>query len=319
MFPFMKMTAVVAGALLTGLAPSRAAEPLKVFSAPGVLEAGLLLFAIEKSPTGAAVSGDGGVANLWSDGKPGAVVANLAGNSETQLLRVSAKHPDARILLTVVEGLYRIVARRSAGISKLSDLRGKRIGAQLDTSSEYFVQTMLAQAGLTEADVTIVPLMSKQMSAALIARDIDAMAIWEPEPAKAEAARGADAIELKPQAGGYRELYNLYATAESLADPVKRVEIVAFVRNVMAACRAASSEPARIHALVSPRTGYDTSLIAASWRNHRFPCAIPDDLVDALVAEDQWLAKKEGRTPRNKEAFAAMVDGSILKEAAKAP
>ena len=49
-----------------------------------------------------------------------------------------ASLPGLRIILTVSEGYYRIVARRSAGISSLADLKGKRIATFPSTSSAYY-------------------------------------------------------------------------------------------------------------------------------------------------------------------------------------
>ncbi len=73
----------------------------------------------------------GGIPNLVGEpaiggfGEPG--VADVATHAETQALRYSTRNPDLRIILTVTQGLYRIVARRSAGIEKVADLKGKRI------------------------------------------------------------------------------------------------------------------------------------------------------------------------------------------------
>src|SRR5690242_829280 len=81
----------------------------------------------------------------------------LATNAETQALRQSVDHADLRTILTVSEGWYRIVARRSAGISQLADLRGKRIATAPNTSSAYYLHKMLGTVGMITADVTVVP------------------------------------------------------------------------------------------------------------------------------------------------------------------
>src|SRR5581483_9366474 len=54
-------------------------------------------------------------------------MVDVATNAETQLLRQSVDYPDLRVIFTVAEGLYRIVAKRSAGIRRVADLKGKRI------------------------------------------------------------------------------------------------------------------------------------------------------------------------------------------------
>src|SRR5262245_18095982 len=71
---------------------------------------------------------NGGIPDLYDDS-----AADVATNAETQALRQSVDHPDLRIILTVSEGFYRIVARRSAGVTQLGDLRGKRIATAPNT------------------------------------------------------------------------------------------------------------------------------------------------------------------------------------------
>src|SRR3546814_15138368 len=57
--------------------------------------------------------------------------------------------------MTVAEGLYRIVARKSAGIASVADLRGKRIATLTETSSGYFLSRMLAREGMSIDDVVV--------------------------------------------------------------------------------------------------------------------------------------------------------------------
>lgn len=304
--------------------------PLRVHAAVSVLEAAPLLLAAEASPPGSVLIRNGGVPNLWREeaDRPAASTApassdaivelpghaDLAGNAETQLLRLSVTHPDARILMTVTEGLYRIVARRSSGISSLADLRGKRIATFTNTSAAYYLHRVLAKAGMTEADVTIVPLSAAAIGDAIIAGRADAIAIWEPESVRAEQALGKDAIAFEDVAV-YREIYNLNSTTTALNDPAKRAQIVAYVKKLIPACQAATSSPARAQQLAAARTGYDVGLVAASWKHHRFPCAMAPDMLDVLVQEEQWLAAIDKRAPRTREQLAPLIDGSVLAEA----
>src|SRR4051812_43016228 len=77
--------------------------------------------------------------------------ADAATNSETQALVRSVTRPDLRIVMTVAECYYRIVARKSAGVQKLADLRGKKIGTPASTSAGYYLAKMLRTVGLAES------------------------------------------------------------------------------------------------------------------------------------------------------------------------
>jgi sulfonate transport system substrate-binding protein len=308
---------IMLGALQGGLlaTPADAAEPLKVFSLPAILESSALLVAVEKMPASEAVSMSGGIPNLWEGERvsfPG--LADVAGNAETQALRFSLKHPDLRLILTVAEGLYRIVGRRSAGISSLADLKGKRIATRTDTSAAYYLKSALAAGHLTEADVEIVASTPKEMADALIARKIDAIAIWEPEAERAALALGADAVSLQPDQL-YREFYSLNTTAAALADPAKRAQIVGFVRTLIGVCGEVTANPDRAQALYATRSGGDPAVIRAAWKHHRFSCSLPAELAGIMAEQEQWMAGLDKRAPRRPEELAKLIDPSVLKEA----
>ncbi len=290
-------------------------SPLMVNGNRAVLERAPMLVAADRSPAGTVAVGIGDVRSLWPQGE-GVVAADLAGNAETQALRASLQHPDVRILMTVAEGHYRIVARRSAGIATLADLKGKRIATTRETSAAYYLHRVLDRAGLSEADVTIVNLGADGSADALIAGNADALAMWEPFSTRARQALGEDVIILDAP-GAYRELYNLNTTAERLADPAKRAQIVDYVRRLLDACEDAQTNPARMQERIASASGHDVGLVRASWGEHRFSCELPNDLIDVMVAQEEWLAKLGGREPRPRAALEMLIDGSLLAEARK--
>lgn len=304
-------------------------DVLRVVARPDVMEVGPIIYAAEVLLPDETQLRPGGVANLFKhdapeahkgdapntpsvDPFPGA--ADVAGHAETQALRISVENPDLRIIMTVTEGLYRIVGRRSAGIAALADLAGKRIGVVQNTSVAYFLHRMLGSIELSEADVVVVPLRAHEMTPAILAGKVDAIAIWEPESERAFAALGTDAIHFQ-NPGIYRELYNLNTTAQALADSRKREQIVRLVRALITAARQSETAPETIWPLVATRSGHPLDLLAASWPHHRFPAALPDDLLDVLVAEETWLAAQTGRSARPREALAQLIDTSVLAEA----
>jgi sulfonate transport system substrate-binding protein len=259
----------------------------------------------------------GGVVSITSG------AADLATNAETQLLRESVNNPDLRIIMTVSESFYRLVARRSAGINKLSDLKGKRALAPANTSAMYFLTAMLRSAGLKEEDVTLVTLPPAQpgaptnkfrMADALARGDADVIATFEPEPEAAVRKLGNDAIVLQDRKV-YREAFNLHARGKDLADPEKRRSIVAFVRAVAEATAALKKDPKPYLPHISSVIGFSLEEISWGWPETQFPVAIIPDMLDVLVTEEAWVAKVSNRTPRSREELAKFIDRSVVEEA----
>lgn len=304
-------TLLLSGCVASSCDQVTAAPPLVVHGALGVVEVGPVHLTVDRLyPVGTQVR-QGGIATLIGT----ADMPDLATNAETQVLRAPVERSDLRIILTVAEGLYRIVGRKSAGISTPADLKGKRIATSVQSSSGYFLYRMLAREGLTFADVTVKDVMPyKAMVHALKNGEVDAISIWEPHGENAMRALGTDAIEL-PGNGVYRELFNLNTTAAHLNDPVKRARIVEFVRALIETTAVMNRDPRHAQELVASAGGYTIEEVAASWKHHAFTASFPDDLLDVMVDEEIWMAKLQKRAPRSRDDLAKLIDRSIYDEA----
>ena len=304
---FLVLPALMLSALASAAEPP---APLRVYGNMSTIELAPVLLAAQRLGPGAVVVSNGGVPNLFD-----ASGADVATNAETQALRVSVEHPDLRAIFTVAEGFYRIVGRKSAGITRLADLRGKKIGTVPNTSSAYFLHRMLAMAGLTEADITVVSLVPlTKVPTALHSGEVDAATVWEPEIQNAADALGADAIEFQDHAV-YRELFNLHTTAEKLADPVKRRQIVAFVAELIRASEKIRADSHEVLPLVAKSTGFDAGLIEKVWHHEGFYGTLVHDLPDVMAAEDVWLAQPTQRAPRTRAQLVSLVDPQVRLDA----
>jgi NitT/TauT family transport system substrate-binding protein len=309
--------------LALGLAGAAVAQdtpgPIAVYGNKQTFEIAPVLLAAAEFYPGEASVRMGSIANLVGEppvpgfGEEG--VADVATNAETQLLRFSVEHPNLRAVMTVTEGLYRIVARRSAGIADVADLKGKRIATIAQTSSGYFLKLMLERAGLRFEDITAVPIVPLAgMTDALTKGEVDAVVIWEPESENAARALGEDAIEFSG-AGVYRELFNLNTTAEALADPARRAKVVAFVRAIIEASGQVRSDPAKAKALVAAAGGFAPQDVEDSWQHHNWLAGMPDDLLDAMAKQEVWLAAQANRPARSREQLGTLIDPTVYAEA----
>lgn len=311
---------LVAGLLLGGAeARARAFRPrLRLRANTGAIEsAPVLLAARDHFPGGIDVA-LGGIPNLVGAANIAGVFdagpADVATHAETQALRYSLAHPEIRIILTVTEGLYSIVARRSVGIERLADLRGRAVATLPGTSAAFFLHRMLERAGLDPATVEAVRIAPEEMPGAIAEGRVAAAAIWEPFSIRCLRALGDDAVVFSDP-GAYREMFNLNTTRECLADPALRGEVVALVKAIREAAAAIARDPGPAMALVARATGFAPEDIAQAWPHLRFPGALPDDLIDTLVREEAWLAAIDGREPRPRAALEELIDRSVLHEA----
>jgi NitT/TauT family transport system substrate-binding protein len=301
------------------------ADALRIYGNLSLLEIAPVLLAASAHYAGKTRLEHGGVMNLWGGASDLASlsstgICDVACNSETQILRGVFLKPDLRIIFTVAECPYRIVARRSAGIRGLADLRGKRIGTQAGSSAEYFLDRMLRTVGASADAVTIVPYMAKtvtpltQLPHALRNAELDAFTVWEPQLQKAVGMLGEDAIVFC-DASVYSEQFCLCSSQAKLADAALRPKIVAFVRALIAATQALQRDPRAAQRLVAETAGLDLQTVTDAWPHLTYPGTLTPHLLDVLTPVEAWLAGHTKRAPATREALAKQVDDSVLREA----
>src|SRR5258708_6002935 len=84
-----------------------------------------------------------------------------------------------------------LVTRKDSTITKVADLKGKRVAVTRGTDPHIFLVRALLDAGLTEKDITPVLLQHPDGKTALIRGDVDAWAGLDPMMAQAEVEDGA--------------------------------------------------------------------------------------------------------------------------------
>jgi sulfonate transport system substrate-binding protein len=313
----MMRSFVAAGLLCLGCfglrVDGQALPPLRTAGNLTTIELSPLLVAADKFYPGEISVINGGIPAIMSG------MVDVATNAETQLLRQSVDDPDLRVIFTVAESFYRIVARKSAGIQKIADLKGKRITTPRNTSAHYFLVKMLATGHLAETDVTLVTINPvTEMSTALKDGRVDAVAMWEPESERAIAALGSDAIVFQ-DARVYRELFNLNTSAKVLADPAKRSAIVELLRSLITSSVELRQRPSQYWPLIAAKLNYTPETVSKSWPNLKYAGGLVPDLLDVMVEEEKWVAKERDRTPRTHSQLASLIDRSLLNEAMRKP
>ena len=122
----------------------------------------------------------------------------IAGVSFSDMPAIEAAATSDMLILGFVKQSYAAVVAPSG--TRIHNLRKKRIGNAHGSTSHYALLQALDSAGLSEKDVTLVPLEVHQMLAALENGDIDAFAAWEPTPTAALKKHPGKFVQINRQA-----------------------------------------------------------------------------------------------------------------------
>lgn len=307
---------------LAGLFGSTCA--IKLASSLQVIEYTPQPYATKNFYKGQASIVNGGVASLPSD-----KTVDLGANAEYQGLIQYGTHKNLRMIYTIVDVPYRIVANKAAGISTLADLKGKRVGTTPGTSASYFVKKLLNSAGLKDSEYTVVsgnpcmkaPCGSGTFPAQIQAKTIDAFGVWEPAPELGGQVLGDSAIFFQ-NATVFREIYSLFTTTEKLNDPASRKAIVEFIRALDQAIDVFKNKPEEVYQFVAQTMSMDTATVQAIWPVHKWAGTLGMDmdsnLIDYMVEEDVFVASQNRRQPMTRDIIAQFVDNSVISDARNA-
>ena len=116
-----------------------------------------------------------------------------------------------------------LVTRKDSAISKIADLKGKRVAVTRGTDPHIFLVRALLDAGLSEKDITPVLLQHPDGKTALIRGDVDAWAGLDPMMAQAEVEDGAKLFFRKPEANTWGILNVREEFLKDHPDLVRRV------------------------------------------------------------------------------------------------
>jgi NitT/TauT family transport system substrate-binding protein len=233
------------------------------------------------------------------DTGPAALDAMLSGEAdlavgigEFPIVSRALKQTKARILTILDRSeLIGIVARKDRGITRVADLRGKRVGTTRGTISEFFLGRFLEINGMSIGDVTLVDLKTpKEWVDAVAEGDVDAVATAEPYVTSARERLGPNAVTWSAHSG--QPMYGLVAGANEWlaahAEIAKR-----FLRALAEAEDYAVQNPIEAQAIVQKTLGLAPASMQAVWERNQFSLALDQSLIAAMEDEARWLIGRD--------------------------
>jgi ABC-type nitrate/sulfonate/bicarbonate transport system substrate-binding protein len=160
------------------------------------------------------------------------------------------------------------------------------------------------------------PCASNTLPTQLKAGAIDAFGIWEPAVELGVESLGPSNVIVFQNSSVYREVYALYSTTDALNDPGKRKDIVEFVRALNKTLDVFANMPQEkgIYTYVAGKIGMDESVVEKVWGVHKWSGKWGSDLIDYIVAEDQYLAGQDKRAAIARKDVETFLDRSVLNE-----
>lgn len=217
------------------------------------------------------------------------------------------------ILATISTSMHHIklVVRRDAGIGSAPDLRGKRIATAAGTSAQYFLDNWLVYNDIDPQSVSLVTMRPDELQPALLARKVDAVAIWEPIASAAALALGTQGAVL-PSSRVYTQHFSLIAGRETVSK--READLVKVLRALQRAERFIAEKPIQAQRILLAQLPAEAG--AVSLAEHDFRLGLDQPLVATMEGQARW-ARQQGLmvTPSAPTNMLQSIEPSLLRRA----
>jgi len=212
---------------------------------------------------------------------------NIAVASEFVVVEAAVASPGFYVFGSVSKfNIYNVVARTDKGISNISDLTGKTIGAAFGTIGQYYLGSFLNQNNINPSDVTIVNVPNAQSASALENGTVDAIVTYQPNISQIESLLGKNTVIWPAQANqlGYFDAACSTSFATTHSDLIVR-----FLTALVQAQNFNINHEAQAKTIVAEALNETSSYIQSVWSNYQFKVSLDQSQISAMQEETQWL------------------------------
>ncbi len=180
-----------------------------------------------------------------------------------------------------------LVVSAKSGITKLADLKGKKIATPLASTAHYQLMFALTKAGMNPKDVQIMNMRPPEIAAAWERGDIDGSFIWDPVLSKLRAAGGKKILSSSDVAKQGAPTFDALMVNKAWADKNKEF-VTALVKEMAKADAAYKVNAAKYTAdsdlvkTIAKVVGATAADVPAALKDYGYPTA-------AEQASDKWL------------------------------
>jgi ABC-type nitrate/sulfonate/bicarbonate transport system substrate-binding protein len=187
-----------------------------------------------------------------------------------------------------------VVARGSRGIGNASDLRGKKVAIARGTSFDYFLDTVLVDAGVKPSTVTKVDTLPKAALQALEDGAVDAAVLASPLTEQALETLGPSAVQLAPPV--YTTHWNIAASERTLA--LRPAVVEKMLRALLDAESFIHDRPDQATTDTASAMHVPRQEVASRWDNFLFRVQLPQSLIVAMEDETRWMiSTRDAKSP----------------------
>ncbi len=152
---------------------------------------------------------------------------DISTTASTPIMFKGFDRQDFSILTTFVHSYndVKMITRKGTGINTGADLKGRKVGVDMGTTSQFFLGIYLSYNGLSNSEVELIDIKTVDLPSALLKNEVEAISVWEPHAYNALQLLQEEAFEL-PGSEVFRTTFNLVATGDFTRDHPEAIKKV---------------------------------------------------------------------------------------------
>ena len=179
-----------------------------------------------------------------------------------------------------------LITRKDHGIEQIADLNGRKIGVSRGTIGEFYLGRFLLLNGISQKNVTLVPLRTSEYVDAIANGDVDAVVVVYMflDQSRERLGDRLGAWPIQNSQKGYVVLVSRSDWAASHGETIIR-----FLQSLRQAEMYSVAHPAETRAIIGKRMHYSDATMAAVWPDHQYSLTLDQSLIAAMEDESGWM------------------------------
>jgi ABC-type nitrate/sulfonate/bicarbonate transport system substrate-binding protein len=214
---------------------------------------------------------------------------DIATAAEFVGVRNSFEPKEFRILGSAIDSptVFSLIALRDHGITKPTDLKGKKIGLTQKTAGEFYLGSFLIENGLRVEDIVQVNAEPDELKEAIVSGSVDAIITFEPHIDQVSKKLSKNSFEIFKVQGGYDNEVLLYTSSKLVQQHPDAVE--RFMKSLNEAELFIKSNPAQFKAFVKEKFHYSDEYTEKITTEYEYAVSLKQSLVVKMEAQARWL------------------------------
>ncbi len=183
-----------------------------------------------------------------------------------------------------------VLGRRDRGITKPSDLRGKKIGVTKGSGGQYYLNLFLNNAGVALAEVNLVDIKTGELAKNLQEGTVDAISTWQPNLYKAQKALGENSV-LFPTRKIFREDFYFVPSRQFLQ--TRPLAITRFLLSLKQAENFIIGHKDEAIDIVSKRLNLETDFVTSVWDDFQFGLFLDNTIIQTIEQVAEWAIQNK--------------------------